>query len=598
MMNMKILKNLVIVAATILLVGCGGIVSDNRNYNFDHNNVAFVDKDGNEVKREIFVNKNKTAEFFIDSTADMRSVAKDVNFQKILLDSYDSVQNAFGDVETTIYSVGENINPENTDFINNVSPGSFGGSSDNVLIKALTAEMNKSNDKVIVPKIKIIVTDLSQQLDSYQNIAKTIKDSVMENGQSFAILTINTSKPFFIFVIGAQQDLSDYIETFYNAPDVSRFAGYIDKLAIDQEYKVNCTVFAQKCGVMGIDYDNVEPKEKGDVYIAPVGAEPPVTNGQGMPAPPPMTDGQDMPAPPPMPNGQDMPAPPPMPNGQGMSAPPPMPDGQAPQETSRLVDDAGSFSILRYDYTPELMNSKIEGSVNFTYDKAAQGVSEDSPWIEIAPPDGVDANDVNVADIKYLAFKSLYWDKAEDAQQWGQVSGKIKLKIPFRAMSQIKLSTLLYDISTDVSVAYKGESSFSEANAKEKDTFSVEWSDGVTPSQGRYRINDDDNTAILKICVDDMSKLPDISKLDIKFTAYQDENIIPAWAYNKANSGYPNMDKFISLLNQYQKDYNKLEDTLTCYVCAGDEETYEEAELQTYAEYKKLFEEQHGVDEE
>ena len=79
---MRFFKIVVIAVAVIFLVGCGGTVSDNRNYNFDHNNVAFVDENGNEVKREVFVNKNKTAEFFIDSTAGMSIIAKDENFKK------------------------------------------------------------------------------------------------------------------------------------------------------------------------------------------------------------------------------------------------------------------------------------------------------------------------------------------------------------------------------------------------------------------------------------------------------------------------------------------------------------------------------------
>ena len=40
---MRFFKIVVIAVAVIFLVGCGGTVSDNRNYNFDHNNVAFVD---------------------------------------------------------------------------------------------------------------------------------------------------------------------------------------------------------------------------------------------------------------------------------------------------------------------------------------------------------------------------------------------------------------------------------------------------------------------------------------------------------------------------------------------------------------------------
>ena len=590
-----------LLSAIFLFTGCKGssTIVDNKNYNFDHNNVAFMDEDGNEVSRTVYVNKNKSAEFYVDITNGMAEISADANFQKILLDSYDAIQKTWGEVETDVYAVGNSVESKDISYLNSFSNNNFSQDTDSVLSQAITANPKTSNEKTIVPKIKLIVTDLSDQLLNYQKLASTLKSEVMEKDLSFAILVVNTAKPFYIFAVGAVQDLSDYLDTFYQMPDVSGFIGNpIDRLDMDKVYPINCTVYAQQCGVMGINYSGITLIENGSVQVAPPGA-PPINagdpNGQPLMDPngqPPMNpNGQ----PPMNPNGQ----PPMNPNGQpGQGAPGDDPNAQP------TIDEAGSFSVLRYDCTGEYLrgsfdkdkiknygvyNVGIEGTVNFTYDKSEQDSNEDFPWVELAVPEDVSEEDVSVQDIKYIAFKSLYWDGAEEAEDNKNTAGKIKINIPFKVMSQIKLSTLLYDVSTDVYVANEGDSEFYEANSKEEKCFDVALAGAATPSQGMYRIDDMENAAVLNIFVDELKNLPAKSKLDIKFTATQPSAQIPAWAIYESNNGFTNIAKFISLLNDYQADNNKMEATLTCYICAGDEETYEETDIESYADYHEKF---------
>jgi len=568
----RILTLCAMLLTLVFLTSCGASKPvDYSNYNFNKNGVAFFDEDNNETERKIYVSKSVNAEVYIDTTAGMQEIVSDGNFKKILLDAVDSIGKTWNDVSADIYSVGNGLEEKDISMINNLDSSMFNGGDANVVTQALEAVPNKSNEKVIVPKIKLIVTDLTNQLNNYQELSTKVRDNVMSKGQSMAFMCINTSKPFYMFAIGAEQDLSDYLTTFYEMPDVKAFNGIIDKLGMDMEHPINCIIYAQGSGLMGIDYENTVAVENGEFYTAPdAGQMPP--NGQMPPMDPAMMQGGQMPP------QQGMP---------GVPPPPPPPGPINPNEQPHNLEKSGSFTIRRNDYTAELMKKEIEGTVNFAYDEALQEVNEDDPWVEIGHPTNVSEEDVSVPDMKYLAFKSLMWSGSDEAEEYGETAGKIKIKIPFKVMSQVKLSTLLFDISTDLYTANAGDGEFYEASKKDQDCFEIAWAEGVTPSMGRYRMDDMTNTAVLNIFVPNLNDLPDYSKIDIKFSAYPEEAIIPVWVNNKSMAGYDNITKFVSLLNDYQAENNKFEEVITCYVLAGDKETHEEAETQLVSEMKK-----------
>ena len=114
-------KVLVITLICALFSSCGSkTLVDDLNYNFDPDGVAFVDEDGNEIKKVEYTNKDKSVEFYINSSKRMDDVAKDPNFKKLIMDTYDAVQQTWSDVSTKIYNIDGNIQEVDISYINNI----------------------------------------------------------------------------------------------------------------------------------------------------------------------------------------------------------------------------------------------------------------------------------------------------------------------------------------------------------------------------------------------------------------------------------------------------------------------------------------------
>ena len=237
-----------------ILAGCG-VLTDRRNYNFNKDGIPITDSDGKEVVVEVINNKNKTAEVYFDATDGMREIIADGIVQGIVQDSVDAITKTWNDVTSSLYTVdADSIDPQSSvSIINNLSAITYAGTSNDTLIRAVEHEPNKSNEKVIDPRIKIIVTDLRSQLQDYQTLAATLAKDLMEENKSFAVISVKTQKPFFIFAIGALNDLSKYLNEFYAMPNIVMFNPNMNWNTADQAVSYTHLDVYKRQGAVGAE---------------------------------------------------------------------------------------------------------------------------------------------------------------------------------------------------------------------------------------------------------------------------------------------------------------------------------------------------------
>lgn len=557
-----------------MLTGCG-LLTDTQNYNFNKDGIPIVDESGEEVSVEVMTNKNKTAEIYIDTTAGMAAVAAAPKVQELVQDSADAVTKTWNDVETKLYTVGSNsIDAQaSVSQINNLAAFAYNGESSDVLIRAVENAPNVVNEKVIDPRIKLIVTDLSTQLQNYQELASKLDKALMQQNKSFAIISLETQKPFFIVAIGALNDLSSYLDEFYAMPNVVEFNPNMNWNTADQMRPINCKIYAQNSGIEGVNFDSITYVERGNYEVssgnaaaeaAPPAGEMPGGNGAlpagGMPG------GNGAPPAGGAPGGNG--APPAGGASGGNGEPMMMPGGMM------LVDDeVGSYSILRPDYAPEHMKKYVEGTVNFApEDYSAADIKLDRS-VEVEVPLNVDEADLSADNIHYIGFKSLLWSGTKLIDDTNKkIAGKIKINIPFKSINQIQLSDLNFSSSTEYLDANKGENEFKENGKQLKENIEVAFASNEGPTESLWRIDNQDKTVMINIYVSDLNELSHATKLNITVET-SDPGKIPVWVQTKTMSNeYKNLQSFISLLNDYHTKDNKYSETITVYLTEGDSE--------------------------
>lgn len=569
----KRLISVLLLIPVLFLAGCG-ILTDTQNYNFNKDGVPIKDSDGNEVEIEVINNKNKTAEIYLDTTAGMKEIVEDTVVQGIVQDSVDAIVQAWNrDVTPSLYTIGDSTMDiqQSISAINDLSTISYSGTSTDALVRAVQNKPNKVNEKIIDPRVKLIITDLRNQLQDYQNLASILDQELMAANKSFAILSVKTQKPFFIVAIGALNDLSTYLDKFYTMPNVIAFNPNMDWNSIDQERNINCKIFAQNSGIEGIDYSRITIPERGNYEVdengnvmtgmmPPDGMAPPEGAGPiGQAGSPNGVPGQ-----PNGPMGQQPPA-----GGMGMSngdAPPQLPGGMRMKQ-----DETASFSILRTDYEPKYLKTNIEGAANFCPEDYPNTDIALDRTVEIELPNSVDPEDLSLDDIRYIGLKSLLWagsDYIPDDKVI--ISGKAKVVIPFNSINQIQLSDLEFSSTTSYYDANKGDDEFYESGKDVKSNIEVAFANNGGPTQSLWRVDNQDKTLMTNVYVTDLLALSYATKLEITVTA-TDPGKIPVWVQSwSQNEDFKNLQSLISLLNQYNKNDNKYEETITIYLMAGD----------------------------
>ena len=555
-MKKNLMRALCALSSVAMLAGCGGALTDATNYNFQKDNVAIVDENGEEIAKDVFTNKNKTAEVYFDVTSGMSDIVKDSKTQGIVQDSIDAIIKTWNDVDVSLYTVGANTIDAQTSvaYINNLSTIAYAGEGSDVISKAVNYQPNKSGNKVITPRVKLIITDLSTQLNNYQSLAQELSEKLINENMSFAILSVKTDKPLFIIAIGGLKDLSDYVDEFYQMPSVLSFNGTMDWTSIDMERNVNCKMFLQNSGIMGITYDNIAYVEQGrvmsDDMLPPVG-EGGAAGAPGAPGMAPQGGAPGMP-----PQGA--------PGGAAGMPPQGGPGGAAGAPGGMgNVDSTGSYSKLRPDYTAADMKTKVEGTVNFR--------PEDDAFIKVEIPGNINEEDITEEEIKYVSFRSLLWDDAEGVDLDKEIAGKIKMTVPFEVVPQIQLTDLTFEVGTNYSDANKGDSEFYSSSKDVKKNVEVGFAYNEGPTNATWRIDNIDKTAMVNIYVNSLYDLSYATKLDIEFSV-SDPGKIPVWVESwTTKSGYYNLKSFVSLLNDYIAKDNKYEESLTVYILAGDD---------------------------
>lgn len=225
------------------------------------------------------------------------------------------------------------------------------------------------------------------------------------------------------------------------------------------------------------------------------------------------------------------------------------PDGNISVQESR-----GSFINPNIEYTQENMIKDIEGTVNFT--------PNTQRFVNVRKPKGGNTP-------VYLGVKSLIYERKNN-ETGKEISGKIKLNVPFNVINGVKLSKIQCDLETNVYTSKSGKFSKSPVDSN---IYAV-LADGATPEQGKWRIDDKTNSAVLNIMIPEAGNLPidkGAVKLDITFKQNDTIESVSNWVKNWDERGCKNILNLFNSLYTYQKDANIAENTLTVYIAPGEE---------------------------
>lgn len=220
-----------------------------------------------------------------------------------------------------------------------------------------------------------------------------------------------------------------------------------------------------------------------------------------------------------------------------------------------LIDNNGSFDILRKDYGKDDLGT-IEGTVNFTPNVPR--------FVNIGRQKGK-----NVGVGNFYGMKSLVINKKDE------IAGKIKLDIPFYVISGVKLSKL--DCDVYLKTYYSDGGKFKE---QDFEGIGVTIADGATEEQGKWRVDDKNNSIIFNINFENAGILTsekDVIKLDITFKYYDSINTTSKWINEWDGTRVKNLRNLFNSLYLYQKDANTSENKFTFYVGAGNKSLYNRA---------------------
>lgn len=577
-----------VLLCVVLLTGCTSRIdgpeevptrlTDRTNYNFSKENVTILEEDGSYKKQDIFTHEeNNRVDIYLDTCENMGLALESSSGEGAFRDLIDAVAATWDKPEWCFYQVqnGKVARAEDMAGLDDPQSISFQGLSDGAIQAALddwNSESHLSGEKIIQPKLKLIVTDFRGQLSSYRQIAESLRDALSDRSgiqhRSLAVISVKNegTDPIFIFAIGWLRDLSDFLVKFYDMPAIRSMLSqpetysdqdYDQKLFWfeDEELNVNCKLYAQNCGIYGIDYYATQGIEKGLISRKK--------------------------------------------NGTSKQSDVVDPDNPA----DVVFDPNGSYSILRANYCmstyKDPTDSKrtvldvVEGTVNFR-----EEVWDDPSTrpLDIKLPANVSEREVSEEDIRCIAFRSLLWDGAEDAVkklllEEGEdalydeldLAGKIKIRVQFNMSPLVAPLNYKYSMETLYSTGTPDQPNFESVNAKNIEgnlypVFATSEESDKDKNEKELRLNNVNKTAIINIMVKHLNQLADITKLDICFRV-RDPGTIPKWVSNWTQfSGYEKLENFFVLMNSYSTEMYAFEDTLTVYIAGGNQE---ESEIET-----------------
>ena len=219
----------------MLLGGCTSIIVDNDNKNIlweEHSPSA------------------PTVNVYYDTTNNMVKYLTSDMYSRVVYSAYSAISDTWPGTEPNIFSVNETVSELDNVFFSSryMNRLSYGGQG-SVIQEACRAITQLDDDKY---HLNIIITDLSAQLNDFNAVANALISTALSNDKGMAVVGIDTQpEPFYMFVIGNKQHVSDYIRFFKNKPDVRQYE--LEQISI-----INYLILANESGIMGIDYSKID----------------------------------------------------------------------------------------------------------------------------------------------------------------------------------------------------------------------------------------------------------------------------------------------------------------------------------------------------
>lgn len=442
----------------------------------------------------------------------MAEYIDNANYRDIVYAASSVARDTWYDGENRIYTVGETIQEVDMNFLN-------GGITDlSSYYQDYGNELKKALRELSTDRLNLIFTDMQSELYDYSTLSELFVNNALKKNMSIGFIGIQLdqsqakARTFFIIAIADTANLSKYISNFKSNPTIISYSGEMHDFQMDTVQMINYQIIANKSGIEGINYKDVSFIENG--YYA----------------------------------GED---------------------GNIDRQETQ-----GSFTNAndKYDYS---QIDTIEGTVNFSPNYQQFVTVKNSP-AKKSTPDNKDkkekkerksdnrGKDTPINKPMYLGVKPLVNQKSDAA-------GKIKLNVPFNVISGVKLSKIDCDIVTKGYISGSGKFSKKEL---EETNVTVKLADGATPEQGKWRVNDKDNSVVLNIMVPKINDLPihdkDVLKLDITFNHKDTMNSVSRWVIDWDRRGCSNLINFFNSLYTFQQDANNSENTLTVYIALDE----------------------------
>ncbi len=475
-------KNLLLILISIcmlLLTSCSSRPEDRENKNITEKNTT------NAISGcDIYYNiGNNMSEYL---TIDSKS------YTEIVYAAASVARSIWHSGDNKFYTVTDTLKEEDISFL------SFGIEDSSKYSELYNNTLQPALSNISNERMTLIITDLQSDLYDYSSVSELFVKNVLEKNLSIGFIGVQldiddeNARTFFIIAISDSVNLSKYISEFKNNPTIVSYSGEQTDFQKDTIEMINYQIIANKSGIQGLNYENIEFIENG-FYAGP--------------------------------------------------------DGNISEQENR-----GSFVNPNIEYTQENMIKDIEGTVNFT--------PNTQRFVNVRKPKGEKAP-------VYLGVKSLIYER-KNSRTGKEISGKIKLNIPFNVISGVKLSKIQCDIETNV---YTSKSGKFNKTPVDSNIYTV-LADGATPEQGKWRIDDKTNSAVLNIMIPEAGNLPvdkGAVKLDITFKQNDTIESVSNWVKNWDERGCKNILNLFNSLYTYQKDANIAENTLTVYIAPGEE---------------------------
>lgn len=478
----KVYIVILVIITAMCISGCGK-TSDTEN-----KNIKVVLKD----------EQPENVNVFIDNSANMAQYITNQTYSDIVYAAASVAKDTFFNSKCLFFDSSKKVIDQNQirDYMQSAS--SYLSENTNVLSNVLSEIKENS--------ISIVITNLSEQLNQYSNIASMLVNNALKKNKAIAFIGVDfETQPAFIIAVGSNEALSKYVENFKNNPSIKQYSEKETQYQSDSTGKINYQIIANQSGINGIDYAHLEIIENGDYY----------------------TDVNDA--------------------------------------NTLQKETKGSFEKLNLNYKPyengeySAKNDDIEGTVNFT--------PETTNLVTVKPTEeGVP---------QYLGVQSLLYNETRE-----NVGGKIKIKIPWNVVSGVKLSKLDCIVESSAEYAKKG-AKFKPISIDEG-YMKISVADGVLPEQGKWRVNDKDNSMIFNIIFQNAAMFPSkegVLKLNITIRQYDSVSSLSQWVKQWDEEKVPNLMNLFNSLYIYQTEANVAENQFTVYIGTGTKALYKRAKL-------------------